>query len=578
MIEDSGKSIVRRPARWDQPLSENMSDALVELALSSIHFRQMDANNFTKNCSLQDVLRNDCAVNTYQTNDIIVNTGAYLNSAFIILSGRAAMFVAPKPNALKIQHHTKFINQLGSSVKQWWSRSQSAEVRKDIGLQDSNVTGKPISYSQPKLQNLPEILAKDDIEVRDLKVGDVFGEAAVLGRNVMSHNVVAQAPCIILEIRWQGLRELRKRESAFKAYIDKLYRQRGLFEYLSSIPLFKSLPSQCIKELADTALFEFHGEFEWHSSFKKATKKSQLEQSFDHLIENEPVIAREGSYPDGLLLVRNGFARISRKVNHGQYTFGHLSAGGMFGLDELFASWQGKQAVELNCSLRALGYTDVIRVPSAWLEKNIFASNNSTSNEALEEALSSLATPDMQRSSKPLIDRKFTEFVVENRYINGSQTMMIDLQRCVRCDDCVTACANAHDNNPRFNRHGPKNGRYMIANACMHCEDPVCMIGCPTGAIHRAEDGVVSINDSTCIGCSTCANSCPYDNIRMVQVRDPDDNLLVDNKSVPIVKATKCDLCSSVVGGPACERACSHDALVRIDLKDVASLANWLQR
>ena len=156
--------------------------------------------------------------------------------------------------------------------------------------------------------------------------------------------------------------------------------------------------------------------------------------------------------------------------------------------------------------------------------------------------------------------------------------MMIDLERCVRCDDCVNACASAHDNNPRFNRHGATFGKYMIANACMHCVDPVCMIGCPTGAIHRSEEGVVSINDATCIGCSTCANSCPYNNIRMVAARDENNQPYVDERKVPILKATKCDLCSDMRGGPSCERACSHDALIRIDLKDISKLADWIDR
>ena len=180
------------------------------------------------------------------------------------------------------------------------------------------------------------------------------------------------------------------------------------------------------------------------------------------------------------------------------------------------------------------------------------------------------------------IDRKLTEFVVENRLINGTQTMMIDLERCVRCDDCVTAYANAHDNNPRFNRHGltfgTDSGKYMFANACMHCVDPVCMIGCPTGAIHRSEEGVVTINDPTCIGCSTCANSCPYDNIRMVPARDGSNKAYVDKGNQPIMKATKCDLCSQTSGAPACERACSHDALTRIDLKDITKLSDWVDR
>jgi ferredoxin len=50
------------------------------------------------------------------------------------------------------------------------------------------------------------------------------------------------------------------------------------------------------------------------------------------------------------------------------------------------------------------------------------------------------------------------EFLSENRFFNGTATMAINLDRCTRCDDCVRACAAAHDNNPRFLRHGPTTG------------------------------------------------------------------------------------------------------------------------
>jgi len=159
-----------------------------------------------------------------------------------------------------------------------------------------------------------------------------------------------------------------------------------------------------------------------------------------------------------------------------------------------------------------------------------------------------------------------TEWTLEQRFMNATQAMLIDLDKCVRCDDCVRACAAAHDGNPRFTRQGKTFDHWMVANACMHCIDPVCMIGCPTGAIHRtAQGGTVVINDDTCIGCGTCANSCPYGNIRMVEIRDPAGNTLRDDDLRPIQKATKCDLCDSQPGGPACVRACPHDALRRVD-------------
>ena len=114
----------------------------------------------------------------------------------------------------------------------------------------------------------------------------------------------------------------------------------------------------------------------------------------------------------------------------------------------------------------------------------------------------------------------------------------------------------------------------------MHCSDPVCMIGCPTGAIHRESyTGQVVINDVTCIGCATCANSCPYDNIRMVPIRDNKGAFILDqNTNMPIEKATKCDLCIDQLGGPACQRACPHDALRRIDMRDEDKFIKWINK
>lgn len=185
----------------------------------------------------------------------------------------------------------------------------------------------------------------------------------------------------------------------------------------------------------------------------------------------------------------------------------------------------------------------------------------------------------LESAAREKVGAEVLEFLTENRFFNGTATMVINLDRCTRCDDCVRACAATHDNNPRFLRHGPGVGRLMIANACMHCADPVCMIGCPTGAIHRESfGGQVVINPVTCIGCQACFNNCPYDAIRMVEVRDETGEFLVDQESKPIVKATKCDLCVENAGGPACQRACPHGALTRMNLNHLDALARWLQK
>ena len=103
------------------------------------------------------------------------------------------------------------------------------------------------------------------------------------------------------------------------------------------------------------------------------------------------------------------------------------------------------------------------------------------------------------------------------------------------------------------------------------------MLGCPTGAIHRSEQGgQVVINDLTCIGCASCANNCPYDSIRMVEIRDKKGNAVRAPDGQPINKATKCDLCIEQPGGPSCQRACPHDALRRVNMSDLEQISDWL--
>jgi CRP-like cAMP-binding protein/Fe-S-cluster-containing hydrogenase component 2 len=99
--------------------------------------------------------------------------------------------------------------------------------------------------------------------------------------------------------------------------------------------------------------------------------------------------------------------------------------------------------------------------------------------------------------------------------IQGQRLMLIDLDRCTRCDECVQACVNTHaDGRSRLFLDGPRFDKYLVPTTCRSCLDPVCMIGCPVGSIHRGNNGQINIED-WCIGCGLCANNCPYGSIQM---------------------------------------------------------------
>jgi CRP-like cAMP-binding protein len=102
--------------------------------------------------------------------------------------------------------------------------------------------------------------------------------------------------------------------------------------------------------------------------------------------------------------------------------------------------------------------------------------------------------------------------------VQGQQLMLIDLDRCTRCGDCVRACVNTHDDGySRLFLDGPRFDRFLVPSACRQCLNPSCMIGCPVGSIQRGSDGQIEIRD-WCIGCGLCARQCPYDSIQMHDV------------------------------------------------------------
>ena len=157
----------------------------------------------------------------------------------------------------------------------------------------------------------------------------------------------------------------------------------------------------------------------------------------------------------------------------------------------------------------------------------------------------------------------------------GQSLMVIDLDRCTRCQECVKACVNAHDDGrTRLYLDGPRfQNKYLIPVTCRKCLDPVCMIGCPVAAINRGSGGEIQIADH-CIGCSKCADQCPYGSIQMdlldsVQELSPDlKDLLGPGYVLRTVqeKAVVCDQCSSTPSGqPSCVYACPHDAAVRVE-------------
>ncbi len=110
---------------------------------------------------------------------------------------------------------------------------------------------------------------------------------------------------------------------------------------------------------------------------------------------------------------------------------------------------------------------------------------------------------------------RFSDLYQKLGLVQGQKLMLIDLDRCTRCDECVQACIATHpDGRTRLHLDGPRFDKYLVPVSCRSCRDPVCMIGCPVGSIRRGNNLEMVIED-WCIGCQLCAKNCPYGSIQM---------------------------------------------------------------
>jgi carbon-monoxide dehydrogenase iron sulfur subunit len=138
----------------------------------------------------------------------------------------------------------------------------------------------------------------------------------------------------------------------------------------------------------------------------------------------------------------------------------------------------------------------------------------------------------------------------------------VEIDKCMACKACEFACAVEHSmskdmqqivqdgEKPGYRINVEAYGRKAVPINCKHCEEPACVMACPTGAVHRDSEGEpVVVDQERCIGCRMCVMACPFGVI----------SIHPDGKGV-----LKCDMCIERLEhgeGPACVNACPTGAL-----------------
>src|SRR5581483_5907209 len=364
-------------------------------------------------------------------------------------------------------------------------------------------------------QGQPEVFINTPngtMKVAELPNGTQFGEMSVLAGVPRSATVKspAGASVQILEVQRPALRLLRKLHD-FGEALDRTYRNHGRASAIQDLAATKQLTPEAIKQIEAVSEFRVY--------------------SKNH------ILFRMGDPITKIYILKSGWIRLSASAEATAHNYEesrnwrlaanetYMGPSHCFGLEGATRNSQWPQTGVL------LGRTEILEISLSKLRQN------PELRELLGVTLAPIAiSPEAATKRLPLPIVSSQDELIDTGWVDGTNLMLMDMKLCVRCGNCSMACHKTHGRSRLLRRgihvlrpYKPKIGSgfqsLLSPSVCMHCQDPECLTGCPTGAISRGFGGQVEITHATCIGCGDCATQCPYNAISMMPRKQKDDGL-----------------------------------------------------
>jgi len=331
----------------------------------------------------------------------------------------------------------------------------------------------------------------DNLTLALLEEGNIFGEMAALSGQPRNATVTAKDELTVLEIPSKTLKKLMKKSQGFNDSIESLYSERAVHTYLRKVPFFAKLSPSVLEQL--------------ENKVKLITYKQG------------DIIFSEGETGNSLYIIRSGFVKVSKKQGDKEKIIAYISHGNYFGEMALL------EDEKRSATISAFTKTEVVQVLKD--DFNDLLKIDPEIYEMIQDSIleRKLSTFEVLRDSEKA---ERLEAIVERGIIQAGSLLIIDLKRCINCNNCVKSCESRHGY-PRLDRKGTRLAEISVPVACRVCQDPLCLT-CNFDAIKRAPTGEVHIIDDKCIGVSGCAIRCPYNVIKMVSTKSEKESKWFD--------------------------------------------------
>ena len=363
----------------------------------------------------------------FRRGEVICREGEFGSTAFYILEGKAQVAIATPIAHVKTQGGAQGFFKRLSSVLVGREDDEREEEARDRSIPiDASVD---LSYGNP---------------VAELGPGDLFGEMTCMNFYPRSATVRAETDVVAYEML-RNVLDIMMKNKTFRAQIEQNYRRRALETHLRGVPMFADLSPDFIEHLKESV----------------------------ELVRYAPgqVIAQQGEAADSFYLVRIGFVKISEEYPGGELVLAYLSRGDYFGEIGLL----GGGVRTATCT--ALDHVEVVKIPGDDFRQMVERFPNVRAGlEAVAAERRAANAQRMQMVHSVPIEQFLSQGLME-----AQSLLILDLQKCTRCDACVNACADAHDGVTRLVREGLRFENFLVATSCRQCRDPLVHGRLPRG-------------------------------------------------------------------------------------------------